>query len=112
MPQGDDFNEEFERLAKRIDDLESMVPDSGTVPSFAGFILPLVALCVGLFLKFEDNGPHSADAIPSNLVILALIGFLFFKVDRVFEYIKYRFDMLESMFELMEEEENGKSIED
>jgi len=112
MPQGDDFNEEFERLAKRIDDLESMVPDSGTLSSFTGFALPLVALFVGLFLKLNDSGPRSADAIASNLVILALIGFLFFKIDRVFEYIKYRFDMLESMFELVEEEENGKSIED
>ena len=98
--------EEFaEECATRLEEIEEMFPVKGDFMYGVSSALPLVLILVTTVLTVVGNKDAASSMLWLSLACLAL-----YRIDRVFEYIKVRFDLYDVMFSV--EEKNEQSTED
>ncbi len=104
-----DVEEMLEETGKRLDEIESLFPVKGEVLYYLSGLLPLALFVVSTAI-FAVAESTEQKASAGNLMLMALLSVVIYKIDRVFEYIMMRFDLYD--LELIKEGDANEPTED
>ena len=104
-----DIEEMLEETGKRLDEIEGLFPVKGEVLYYLSAGLPLVLFILSTALFAVGETQVQRDSA-FQLMLLALVSSIVFKIDRMFEYIMMRFDMYD--IELIKEGDKNEPTED
>lgn len=106
-----ELNEIIESLSLRINHLEEDFNQPGSFSYMLSAWAPIVIALAGIVLALVGSESSDAKRTSGDLIIVSLVGVLMYKIDRVFEYFRCRFDLYDTLFTLEENTENEQSIE-
>lgn len=101
-----ELKEFVEQSVTRIEEIEEMFPVKGNFMYGVSSALPLVSMLITTVLTVAGNKDGAFNMLWISLICLAL-----YRIDRVFEYIKVRFYLYDTLFTLEENTENEQSTE-
>lgn len=99
-----ELKEIVEVCATRVEEIEMMFPIKGELMFYLSGLAPVVMIVIATVLTVVGTTPQQKETA-SDIMKLALIGLLLYRIDRVFEYVKTRFDMYDAMSGIEEENE-------
>jgi hypothetical protein len=87
-----DIEEMFDATAERLEEIEQLFPSKGDVLYYLSGALPLILMIASTALYAVADSREQKDSA-SGLMLVALLGVIIYKIDRVFEYVMMRLDM-------------------
>ena len=99
-----ELKEIVEECAIRVEEIEMIFPIKGEVMYYLSGLMPVAMIVVATVLTVVGTTPQQKE-VASDIMKLALIGLVLYRIDRVFEYVKTRFDMYDAMSGVEEENE-------
>ncbi len=87
-----DIEEMFDATAERLEEIEQLFPAKGDVLYYLSAALPFILMIASTALYSVADSREQKDSA-SGLMLVALLGVIIYKIDRVFEYVMMRLDM-------------------
>lgn len=106
-----ELNEIIEEITARITQLEDDFSQPGSFSYVLSAWAPLVVALLGIAMALIGSESSDARRTSGDLIIISLVGILLYKLDRMFEYFRCRFDLYDTLFTLEESIENEQSTE-
>ena len=101
-----ELNEIIEEITARITYLEEDFSQPGSFSYMLSAWAPVVIALAGIVLALIGGDSPDAKRTSEALIIVSLVGVVIYKVDRMFEYLRCRFDLYDALFTLEENTEN------
>ena len=106
-----ELHEIIDEITARITHLEEDFNQPGSFSYMLSAWAPIVIALAGIILALVGSESSDAKRTSGDLIIVSLVGVLMYKIDRMFEYFRCRFDLYDTLFTLEESIENEQSTE-